>query len=255
MPIGRANHQFMVDVNLYLQSPRPLGSVAMRMRTENKSRLMNYSEIAAAPLLMHSSRCITLRLFELWLTCSIASPVFRIHKSAQPCVRNMFSSHDSPTTRIRLPELSQYLSRMAEIIAIAASGAGLASLAIQLMESSQKLHSFYHTCKDAPDTVNQLSFELTTLSKHILQLQRLKDQQNQAGDAECEELLDRCLHDCARMSAKINTAVKKIEQSLQKSSFVGRVYTAFKEPEIRKILAEIEQAKTHMILAHLQYIE
>lgn len=100
-----------------------------------------------------------------------------------------------------------------------------------------------------------LSFELTTLSKHILQLQRLKDQQNQAGDAECEELLDRCLHDCARMSAKINTAVKKIEQSLQKSSFVGRVYTAFKEPEIRKILAEIEQAKTHMILAHLQYIE
>lgn len=144
---------------------------------------------------------------------------------------------------------------MAEIIGVAASGAGLISLAIQLMESSQKLHALYHAIKDAPDTVNQLSFELTTLSKHILQLERLHDPQNESSDADCHELLGRCLSTCARMSAKIGTAVEKVERSLQKSMFAGRVYMAFKEPEIRRLLVEMEQAKTSMILAHLQYIE
>ncbi|KAM0722591.1 hypothetical protein Q7P37_002032 [Cladosporium fusiforme] len=138
---------------------------------------------------------------------------------------------------------------------VASSCAGIASLAIQLMESSQKLHALYHTSKDAPDTVVQLSFELATLSKHIRQLERLQDRTHQSGDADCEELLGCCIYTCARMSAKIKTAVDKVEHSLQKSRLTGRVYMAFKEPEIRKLLEEMEQAKTSMILAHLQYIE
>jgi hypothetical protein len=39
---------------------------------------------------------------------------------------------------------------MAEIFAAVASGAGLLSLAIQLLESSRKLKGFYDTSKDAP---------------------------------------------------------------------------------------------------------
>jgi hypothetical protein len=56
---------------------------------------------------------------------------------------------------------------MAELFSAVASGAGLISLALQLMETAQKLHSLYHTAKDAPDAVKHLSFELTTMSKHI----------------------------------------------------------------------------------------
>lgn len=51
---------------------------------------------------------------------------------------------------------------MAEIFAAVASGAGLMSLAIQLLESSQKLKDFYNASKDAPQTVADLSFELET---------------------------------------------------------------------------------------------
>jgi hypothetical protein len=144
---------------------------------------------------------------------------------------------------------------MAEVVGIVASGAGIASLAIQLMETSQKLHTLYQASKDAPDTVNQLSFELTTMSKHIFQLKRMHHSLNQSGDADGEELLGRCLYTCSRMSAKIRAAVDKVDHALQKSGFAGRVYMAFKEPEIRRLLDDMEQAKTSMILAHLQYIE
>jgi hypothetical protein len=141
---------------------------------------------------------------------------------------------------------------MAELFSAVASGAGLISLALQLMETAQKLHSLYHTAKDAPDAVKHLSFELTTMSKHILQLDRLHNPNN---SPECSDLLDRCMYTCTRMSQKIKDAVEKIERALQRSIFIGKVYMVFKETEIRKLLDEMEQAKSSMMLAHLQYIE
>jgi hypothetical protein len=53
---------------------------------------------------------------------------------------------------------------MAEIFAAVASGAGLVSLAIQLLESSQKLKGLYNASKSAPKTASDLCFELETLS-------------------------------------------------------------------------------------------
>jgi hypothetical protein len=141
---------------------------------------------------------------------------------------------------------------MAELFSAVASGAGLVSLALQLMETAQKLRSLYHTAKDAPDVVEHLSFELTTMSKHIIQLDRLHSPNN---SPECSDLLDRCMYTCNRMSQKIKDAVEKIEQALQRSTFIGKVYMVFKETEIRKLLDEMEQAKSSMMLAHLQYIE
>lgn len=53
---------------------------------------------------------------------------------------------------------------MAEIFGAVASGAGLVSLSMQLLESSQKLKGFYDSCRDAPETVRQLYFDLETMS-------------------------------------------------------------------------------------------
>lgn len=187
--------------------------------------------------------------------CSIHStalrlPTTKVYQPVQPCVLDFLTSSSGLFV---LPLNFAY--QMAEVFGMAAGVAGMASLAIQLMESSRKLHALYHTSKDAPDTVNQLSFELTTLSKHILQLERMRHRPDGSCDTDCDEMLSRCLYTCAMMSAKIKIAVDKVDCALQKSRFAGSLYMAFKEAEIRKLLEEMEQAKTSMILAHLQYIE
>jgi hypothetical protein len=86
----------------------------------------------------------------------------------------------------------------------------------------------------------------------LLQLDRLHNPNN---SPECSDLLDRCMYTCTRMSQKIKDAVEKIERALQRSIFIGKVYMVFKETEIHKLLDEMEQAKSSMMLAHLQYIE
>jgi hypothetical protein len=51
-----------------------------------------------------------------------------------------------------------------EAFAAVTSSAGLISLAIQLLESSQKLKGLYNTSRNAPKTTEDLCFELETLS-------------------------------------------------------------------------------------------
>jgi len=53
---------------------------------------------------------------------------------------------------------------MAEVVlGVVASGAGLASLAIQLFESAKKLKSFRDVVKNAPDLLDELILDLETM--------------------------------------------------------------------------------------------
>jgi hypothetical protein len=139
---------------------------------------------------------------------------------------------------------------MAEIFGAVASGAGLISLAIQLLESSQKLKGFYNATKDAPQAVADLGFELETMSLSLRQLEV-----HRRGDVGGDGLLGRCLLTCDRMVAKIEIAVSNMERQLQRSRNVGRLYAAFKEPDIRKLLEELEQAKSSMLFAYMSYCQ
>jgi len=139
---------------------------------------------------------------------------------------------------------------MAEIFGAVASGAGLLSLAIQLLESSQKLKGFYDATKDAPQAVADLGFELETMSLSLRQLEC-----HRRGDILGDELLGRCLLICNKMVGKIEIAVSKMERQLQKSRNMGRLYAAFKEPDTRKLLEELEQAKSSMLFAYMSYCQ
>lgn len=140
---------------------------------------------------------------------------------------------------------------MAEIFGAVASGAGLLSLSIELIESVQKLKSFYDASKNAPETVAQLCFDLETMSLSLRQL----EQHQQQEIVDKNKLLARCVETCSRMVAKIQQAVSKIERVLQQSRMKGRVYMAFKDPEIRKLLSDMEHAKTSMSLAYMSYCQ
>jgi hypothetical protein len=156
-----------------------------------------------------------------------------------------YSSTHSSTLK---PKSYFYQVSMAEIFGAVASGAGLLSLSIQLLDSAQRLKGFYNATENAPQTVADLSFELRTMSLSLRLLER-----HRRDDILGEELLDRCTMTCTRMIGKIKSAVSKMERQLQRSRYVGRMYAAFKEPEMRKLLEEMEHAKSSMLFAYTVY--
>lgn len=139
---------------------------------------------------------------------------------------------------------------MAEVFAAVASEAGLVSLSIQLIDSVQKLKKLFNASKDAPTTLVDLCFELETMS---LSLQQLDSHRNAsiAGD----ELLGRCFTTCTRMVMKIEVTVTKIERLIQRWHVGGRLYMAFKEPEIQNLFDELERAKSSMSFAYMSYCQ
>jgi hypothetical protein len=67
--------------------------------------------------------------------------------------------------------------------------------------------------------------------------------------------LTRCIAACDQAVARIQTAVDKIDRLLSKVRFAGRVYMGFKEPEVRKLVQEMEHAKSSMSLAYMSYCQ
>jgi hypothetical protein len=139
---------------------------------------------------------------------------------------------------------------MAEIFGAVASGAGLVSLSMQLLESSQKLKSFCDTARDASGAVANLSFELETMSLALYQFEQYRQQ-----DIFGSELLTRCVTSCRRAVSRMQAAVSKIDALLRRSRFAGRVYMGFKDPEVRGFLEEMEHAKSFLQLAYTEYCQ
>jgi hypothetical protein len=139
---------------------------------------------------------------------------------------------------------------MAEIFGAVASGAGLVSLSMQLLESSQKLKSFCDTARDASGAVARLSFELETMSLALHQFEHYRQQ-----DIFGSELLTRCITSCEQTVSRILAAVNKIDALLRRSRFAGRVYMGFKDPEVRGLLEEMEHAKSFLQLAYMEYCQ
>jgi hypothetical protein len=139
---------------------------------------------------------------------------------------------------------------MAEIFGAVASGAGLVSLSMQLLESTQKLKGFYDSCRDAPDTVRQLCFDLETMALALRQFEQYRQ-----NDVFGSELLDRCILACDQAVAKIKVAVEKVDRLLSKAHLAGKLYMGFKEPELRRLLEDMQHAKSSMLLAYTSYCQ
>jgi hypothetical protein len=139
---------------------------------------------------------------------------------------------------------------MAEIFAAVASGAGLVSLAIQLLESSRKLKGLYDATKDASRIVKDLCFDLETLSLQLRQLE-----QHRQHDHPNTELLDRCIAQCERRTEKVSDVVDDMARYIQRSVTFGRLYVAFKEPAVEKLLDELERAKSSLSLTYITYYQ
>jgi hypothetical protein len=138
-----------------------------------------------------------------------------------------------------------------EAFAAVASGAGLMSLAIQLLESSQKLKGLYNASRNAPKTIEDLCFELETLSLQLRQLERHRN----LNRFDTTEVLNRCIAVCQQRVVRVRDVVDAMSRYMRRSSTFGGVYTAFKEPEMRKLIVELEQAKSSLSLAYISYCQ
>jgi hypothetical protein len=57
------------------------------------------------------------------------------------------------------------------------------------------------------------------------------------------------------MATNIEATVEKMEHVLRKSRAIGRVYPAFKETELGRLLESLEHAKSSMLLAYMSYCQ
>ena len=119
-----------------------------------------------------------------------------------------------------------------------------------MLESSQRLKGFYDVSKGALQAIADLSFGLRTMSLSLQQLESCR-----RSDVLSDELLERCDTIWKRMIGKIESAVNKMKRQIQRSRNVGRINAAFREPETRRLLEEMEQAKSSMLFTHMSYCQ
>ncbi|OAL36124.1 hypothetical protein AYO20_04538 [Fonsecaea nubica] len=136
------------------------------------------------------------------------------------------------------------------IFGIAASGAGLVSLSIQLVESAAKLKRMYHAARDAPRIVARLQLGLETMALALRQLEQRR-QQGGASDA----LLARCITECELHTADIQELIDKMDDRLSRDAKIGgRIYTAFKQRDVKELLDGLEKAKSSLELVYMMYL-
>ncbi|KAJ9615915.1 hypothetical protein H2200_001992 [Cladophialophora chaetospira] len=129
---------------------------------------------------------------------------------------------------------------------VAASGAGLLSLSIQLLECATKLKRLQHTARNAPQTLAKLVFELETMGIALRTLEQRRQQESPS-----ETLLARCVMSCQQCTADISRLVDRLEKST--TNIIGKVYFAFKQREVMEMLDSLEKAKSSLQLAYTMY--
>ncbi|KAK6407551.1 hypothetical protein LTR95_018531 [Oleoguttula sp. CCFEE 5521] len=139
---------------------------------------------------------------------------------------------------------------MAELLGVVAGGAGLASLAVQLVDSAEKLRSFCRASKNASQSVDELVFDIETLSLSLRHLEK-----HQARDSMDIAPLERCVVACRTKVGQISNLVARMGLTMRKFDKMGKLYVAFKEPEVKKLVDDIERAKSSIQFAYMMYCQ
>lgn len=138
---------------------------------------------------------------------------------------------------------------MAEVVGTVASGAGLASLVIQLGDGVVKLKRFCDAVRGAPQDLKDLVFEIETLSLALKQIELDQDRTRMMD----RTVLTNCLEMGQQGTDRISKITERMEKSMQRSPLLGAVKTALKERELQQLLRKLERAKSTMLLAYNVY--
>ncbi|KAI1621980.1 hypothetical protein EDD37DRAFT_652334 [Exophiala viscosa] len=141
------------------------------------------------------------------------------------------------------------MSGVEAILGIVTGAAGLLSLAIELGESAEKLRRLYHGVKGAPKTIEVLMVDLETMSMALCEVERTRQR-----DTSTSAILERCIFRCQQSTGTIKHVVEKMESCIAKHNRLrGKLYTAFRERDVKELLDDLERAKTSLHLAYTMY--
>ncbi|TEY40779.1 hypothetical protein BOTCAL_0421g00050 [Botryotinia calthae] len=137
---------------------------------------------------------------------------------------------------------------MAEI-GIIASGIGVASFGLQLMDGIRKLKQFWDEVKEAPKDIHDTLEELETLSLILSDIQKSDLNMPSIPSATAT----RCLELCRRGTDMLNTTVKDMNGAISKRRKIGSVKVVLKKDTLEKFRNRLREAQYMLMLSRQTY--
>jgi hypothetical protein len=138
---------------------------------------------------------------------------------------------------------------MAEL-GIAASGIGIASLALQVGDCVVRLKGFWDAVKDAPEEIKHLIEEIETLSSVLSDFETGEQPELNLG---CEST-SRCLQFCKTAAEILDSVVKDVEANIRRRKRVGSVKAVLKREVIEKLRERLMTAQSMLMLSNNVYL-
>lgn len=138
---------------------------------------------------------------------------------------------------------------MADIFAAVASGPVWTSLSMQLLESAQTLKALGDSIKDPSGRMRDITFELETMSLSIRSLGIGETDTNKG------ELLAHYQVHFEETITDIKITVNRLERLVQNARAFGKAVISSEEPEVRKLLEELEHAKSLISVAYIDFCQ
>lgn len=133
------------------------------------------------------------------------------------------------------------------VVGVVASGAGLASLAIQLLESVNKLKNFYSDVKDAPKTLEEIISSLEEIETIIEWLESHRERNEEPLDI-IEKPVLRCCNRIKELESMVRPMELRIERSVK-----SKIKFAFRKKETAGIQAKLGRALQVLSFAVMVY--
>ncbi|EXJ67537.1 uncharacterized protein A1O5_09550 [Cladophialophora psammophila CBS 110553] len=141
------------------------------------------------------------------------------------------------------------MSGIEAVFGVVTGAAGLVSLSIELGRCAVRLGRIYRTAREAPRIIETLVFDLETMAICLRDLE-----QHRLHDTHSGVLLARCITSSQQRTAEIVRLVDKMERYMADHvSVKGKLYTAFKERNVKELLDDLEKAKSSLMLAFSMY--
>jgi hypothetical protein len=138
---------------------------------------------------------------------------------------------------------------MAEMLGTVASGLGIASFAIQLVDSIKEIKDFFESVKEAPEDVKIAIRHIEIISK-ILSDIRFGDEIPQISPAtalECSEL-------CRSSLNVLKGVITEFQRCMNMHRRFGAVKFVLQKEKLEKLTKRLESAQFMLLISHQTYL-
>ena len=144
---------------------------------------------------------------------------------------------------------------MAEVLGIVASGVSIVSLAAEVARSVRTIKDLWADIKDADKSIKTLIEELETISTVLMDIAEESKDQELETPLRNSNSLARSLNLCHAGARQLRDIVDDIQKNLaSKGRKWARVRLFLQKDKVTKFRAQLESAKSSLVLSHQCFI-